>query len=177
VQNGAGVQTLATIHFVAQPTIAIFTPDSGGANATVTLTGTNLTGTTHVWLNGTSAAFSVVSDTELTFTVPGGATSGTITVANPGAIATSAGTFTVDARPAITGFTPGSGPVGTPVTITGTHLAGTVGVMIGHTITVPTAVGPTSVTFTIPPGAVSGTITILSAAGSATSPTAFVVTS
>jgi virginiamycin B lyase len=176
VESGMGTQTLATVHFFPQPAIASFTPSSGGAHSTVTLTGTNLTGATHVKLNGTSAAFAVVSDTELTFTVPDGATSGTITVANPGATVTSAGAFTVAARPAITGFTPGTGPVGTPVTITGTNLGGTVGVLIGHVITVATAVSPTEVTFSVPPGAVSGVVEVLTTSGSATSAATFTVT-
>jgi virginiamycin B lyase len=176
VEGDTGSQTPATIHFFPQPTIAAFTPGSGGIHATVTLTGTNLTGTTHVRLNGTSAAFSVISATELTFTVPDGATTGTITVANPGATATSADSFTVASQPGISGFSPGSGPVGTTVTVTGTNLTGTVGVMLGSVITVPTSVDDSHVTFTIPPGAPSGRIRILATSGSAASVATFTVT-
>jgi hypothetical protein len=177
VESGTGSRTLATIHYSAQPTIASFTPGSGGVHASVTLVGTNLKEITEVKLNGTSAAFSIVSATQLTFTVPVGAMTGTISVANAGATATSAGTFTVLRQPTITGFTPASGPVGTTVTVTGTNLTGTVAVRVGSTITVPTSVTPTSVEFTVPPGAGSGPITVLGAAGSATSATAFLTTS
>ena len=176
VKSGTGSQTLATIHFFPQPTITDFTPHSGGIHATVILTGTNLTGITHVRLNGTSAAFSVISDTELTFTVPDGATSGTLTVANPGATATSTGSFTVASQPTITSLDFTSGPVGTVVTIAGTNLTGTVGVMIGSIVTVPTSISATSVTFTIPPGAQSGPVKILATGGSATSTDTFTVT-
>src|SRR5581483_9515137 len=69
VESGRGSQTLATIHYTAQPAITRFAPGSGGVGATVTVTGTNFTGLTQVKLSGVSAAFSVVSDTELTFTV------------------------------------------------------------------------------------------------------------
>lgn len=117
----------------------------------MTVTGTNFTGATHVRLNGTSVAFAVVSDTELTFTVPAGATSGTITVVNPASSITSTGTFTVDSQPTITSISSGSGPVGTTVTITGTNLIRTVGVRIGSVITVPVTVADTEVTFTIRP--------------------------
>jgi hypothetical protein len=159
------------------PTITGLSPNGGGAHATVTVTGTNLSGATSVRLNGTSTPFSVVSATTLTFTVPAAATSGAISVTTPGGTATSAGTFTVAARPTIAGFTPGSGSVGTPVTITGTNLGGTVGVMIGHVITVATAVSPTHVTFTVPPGAVSGVVEVLTTSGAATSVATFTVTS
>jgi hypothetical protein len=138
VDGGTGTQTQATVHFVAQPTITDFSPHSGAVHSTVTLTGTNLANVTHVRLNGTTADFSFVSTTELTFTVPAGATSGTITVSdNAGVTGSSTVTFTVDTQPTITSFTPGSGPVSTVVTITGTNLGGTVGVQIGSIITVP----------------------------------------
>jgi uncharacterized repeat protein (TIGR03803 family) len=45
--------------------------------------GNNLTGTTNVTFNGTSASFTIVSDTYLTATVPTGATTGTIQVTTP----------------------------------------------------------------------------------------------
>jgi uncharacterized protein (TIGR03437 family) len=42
--------------------------------------GTDLTGATSVTFNGTAAAFSVVSSSEITTTVPTGATTGTVQV-------------------------------------------------------------------------------------------------
>ncbi len=162
--------------FVAPPTITTFTPGSGGVHATVTLTGTNLALTTQVQLNGASCSFTAVSATTLTFTVPTGATSGTIHVTTPGGSATSGTSFTVSPPPTITSISPGTGPIGTVVTITGTNLAGTVGVMLGSVVTVPTSVGATQVVFTIPPGAASGTVKVLTTSGSATSIGTFTVT-
>jgi uncharacterized repeat protein (TIGR03803 family) len=46
--------------------------------------GTDLTGATSVTFNGTAAAFTVVSATEITATVPAGGTSGTVQVVTPG---------------------------------------------------------------------------------------------
>ena len=46
--------------------------------------GNNLTGATSVVFNGTAALFKVVSKTEITATVPSGATSGFVAVATPG---------------------------------------------------------------------------------------------
>ena len=61
----------------------------------MTLTGTNLIGTSKVTFNGLAASFSVTSATQITATVPTGATSGPITVTTPGGTATSAASFTV----------------------------------------------------------------------------------
>ena len=53
---------------------------SGKVGAKVILLGNNLTRTRSVSFNGRSATFTVVSDTEITTTVPAGATSGTVQV-------------------------------------------------------------------------------------------------
>src|SRR5712691_1268730 len=55
-------------------------PATAAAGAAVIILGNNLTGTTDVTFNGTAAAFTVVSDTEITATVPTGATTGTVQV-------------------------------------------------------------------------------------------------
>ena len=165
-----------TFTFFSVPTIASFNPVGGGVHATVTVTGTNLTGATHVRLNGVSVPFSAVSATKLTFTVPEGASSGSIEVTTPGGTVTSGGSFTVSPPPAVTSISPGSGPVGTTVTITGTNLTGTVGVMLGSIVTVPTSVSPDEVTFTVPPGAATGVVKVLTTSGSATSAATFTVT-
>lgn len=162
---------------VAPPTVAGFSPGSVGVRATVTVSGTNLAATTTVTVNGTSAAFSASSDSRLTFTVPTGATTGLIRITNAAGSATSAAPLSILPPPAITGLSPGSGHVGTTVTITGTNLTGTVGVEIGHVVVVPTSVTPTAVTFTVPAGATTGIVTVLSQAGSAASSTVFTVTS
>lgn len=58
-------------------------PTSGKAGSRVIILGYNLTGSTGVSFNGTPAAFSVISDTEITTAVPAGATSGTVKVTTP----------------------------------------------------------------------------------------------
>jgi len=55
-------------------------PTSGKLEAAVKILGTNLTGATSVTFNGTAAVFKVVSSSEITTTVPTGATSGTVEV-------------------------------------------------------------------------------------------------
>lgn len=58
-------------------------PTSGKALAKVIILGNNLTGTTRVSFNGTTATFTVVSDTEITAAAPTGATTGTVEVTTP----------------------------------------------------------------------------------------------
>jgi hypothetical protein len=63
----------------------------------VTITGTALTGTTKVTFDGVAAStFTVVSDTEVTATVPTGAKTGKIAVTTNGVVATSTGSFTLN---------------------------------------------------------------------------------
>lgn len=79
----------------APPTITAVTPTSGQAGASVTITGTNLTGATSVKFNGTTATFSVTDASHISTSVPNGATTGPISVTTPGGTATSSGSFTV----------------------------------------------------------------------------------
>jgi molybdate transport system substrate-binding protein len=71
------------------PTISNVTPTHAKVGATVTLTGTNFSGTTSVTIQGVPAKFKVVSAAKLTLTIPARAKSGAITVTNPSGTATS----------------------------------------------------------------------------------------
>jgi uncharacterized repeat protein (TIGR03803 family) len=70
-------------------------PTSGTLGTPVTILGTNLTGSTSVTFNGTAATFNVVSPSEITTTVPPGATTGTVQVTTPGGTLTSNSDFQV----------------------------------------------------------------------------------
>jgi hypothetical protein len=107
----------------AAPRLVSFTPSAGPVGTKVTVTGANLSGATGAAFNGTSAAiFSVVNDTRVIVQVPAGATTGTITIATPAGIGTSATDFTVTApaKPHIVRLSPSRGRRGATVTITGT---------------------------------------------------------
>lgn len=161
----------------AAPTIASFSPTSGLVGTKVTITGTGFTGTTSVSFGGTSASFTVASDTSLAATVPSGAPTGTIAVTAPGGTATSAAAFSVTttapAAPTISSFTPTNGPVGTKVTITGTNFTGTTTVAFGGTSAPFTVVSDTSLTTTVPTGARTGPISVTAPGGTATSSRSF----
>lgn len=66
------------------PTITSFSPTSGAVADSVTITGTNLSGTTDVKINGTSASsLSGITSTSVTAVVGSGSTTGIITVVTP----------------------------------------------------------------------------------------------
>jgi hypothetical protein len=79
--------------------------------------------------------------------------------------------------PQITSFTPPSGPVGTPVTITGVSLMQTTKVTFrGLEATTFTPNSDTQVTATVPAKAKTGKIAIITPGGAATNATDFTVT-
>lgn len=92
--RGSGWYNMCTGGTTLTPTITSFTPSSGPVGTTVTITGTNLTGSV-VKFNNTTATVSVNTATSITCTVPSGATSGTITATTGDGTATSATSFTV----------------------------------------------------------------------------------
>src|ERR1017187_2318969 len=70
-------------------------PPYGKVGAAVKILGTNLTGATSVSLNGTAAVFEVVSSSEITTTVPAGASSGKVQVVTPSDTLSSNASFRV----------------------------------------------------------------------------------
>jgi uncharacterized repeat protein (TIGR03803 family) len=70
-------------------------PTSGAVGAAVKILGTNLTGSTAVTFNGTAAAFTVKTKSEITTNVPTGATTGRVQVVAPGGTLSSNVPFTV----------------------------------------------------------------------------------
>jgi uncharacterized repeat protein (TIGR03803 family) len=80
VTNGAG--QVFSLNAELRPFVKTL-PASGKVRKPVVILGTDLTGATSVSFNGTAARFTVVSDSEITATVPGGATSGKVRVVTP----------------------------------------------------------------------------------------------
>jgi hypothetical protein len=84
----------ALSNFKVLPEVKSISPTSGPTGTLVTVTGTGLTGTTKVTVDGKAASFTQVSGTEITVTVPATAETGKITVTTAGGSASSK-TFTV----------------------------------------------------------------------------------
>ena len=163
---------------VFPPTLTGFTPTTGPAGTRVTLTGTHFLGATAVAFNGVSAPeFEIVSGTSIEAVVPLGASSGPISVVAPGGTAVSAQPFTVTLPPTLTRFTPSMGPVGTRVTLTGTHFLGATAVAFNR-VSAPEfeIVSETSIEAVVPLGASSGPISVVAPGGTAVSAQPFTVT-
>ena len=98
VSTTSDVKTASFTYCIAAsgvPCIARLVPGSGPAGAAVTVAGVNLANATAVEFHGTAAAITTDTATKLTTAVPGGATSGPVTVVTPGGTAASPSPFTV----------------------------------------------------------------------------------
>lgn len=155
------------------PVISGFTPTTGVVGSSVVITGVNLLGTTSVTFNGIAAAITFNSDTQITATVPVGATTGPITVTKPAGAAISAASFTVVIAPSITGFTPASGPVGASVTIDGNNFTGTTNVTFNGVAAAFIVNSATEITATVPVGATTGVVAVRKPGATATSAASF----
>ena len=137
---------------------------------------------------GTTAMESVGTATGLAFTVPGVSSSaehwfsvratgaGGLLGRRANALRRAVGTSNCTGfpSPAITSFTPTSGPAGTVVTITGTALTGATAVSFNGTAAPTfTVVSATTITVTVPAGSTSGPITVITPNGQVTSAQSF----
>ncbi|MCE0539203.1 IPT/TIG domain-containing protein, partial [Kineosporia rhizophila] len=158
----AGEFTYAPVPVLASVSPA-FGPTAGGT--VVTLSGSGFTGATSVTLAGAPVAFSVVNDSAITLTTPGGSGDVPIVVTTPGGT-TAPRQFTYANAPSVSGLTPDRGPLGggTSVTIDGTGFTSGSTVTFGGTAAASVqfvnstrliAVTPARVT----PGLVTTTIT------------------
>jgi len=95
IKDSVGTQTVS-LTGTGEQTITSFTPTSGAAGTSVTITGTFFTGTTKVTFGGVAATiFTVNSATQITATVPTGAKTGKIGITTNGVTVSSKTNFTV----------------------------------------------------------------------------------
>lgn len=172
VTTAVGTATSAGT-FAVKPTIAAFSPGAGPVGTSVVITGSKFTGTTGVTFNGINSAFVVNSSTQITATVPSGATTGPIRVVTPSGTGKSATNF--DVAPTITSVTPLNGPPGTSVVIRGLTFKDVTSVQFGDLAATYIVNSLTKITATVPTGAVTGRITVRTTSGSATSTGTFAV--
>jgi uncharacterized repeat protein (TIGR03803 family) len=155
-----------------------FVPAARPVGGVVGIFGQGFTDTTAVYF-GAAASFHVESDTYLTATVPAGADTGPIIVVEGPAVGavilTSNKIFRV--TPQISSFSPPSGSAGATVVITGDSLAGATEVVFecGKQATF-TVDSDTQITATVPAGAMTGSINVVTPGGHVSSPTVFTVT-
>ncbi|GGK06154.1 hypothetical protein GCM10011583_42280 [Streptomyces camponoticapitis] len=133
---------------------------STGGGTPVTITGTNLSGTTAVTF-GTKPATAVtnVSPTQVTAVSPSGAGSVGVTVTTPGGTSNPIPFFYVGA-PFKSSLAPTSGTLtgGNTVTINGVGLSTATGVSFGANTATPTVISDTQITVVVPAGAAAGPV-------------------
>ena len=162
------------------PSISSFAPGDGQVDTEVTIIGNNFIGTMGVTFNGVPANFTLDSNTQIRAKVPVEATTGKIRITNAEGSGSYAADFIVTTPPAITSFTPGSGPVNTEVTITGNHFIAVTSVKFnGSAATSIYVDSDTQIRATVPAGATpgAGKIVVANSAGSATSTEDFIIMS
>jgi hypothetical protein len=134
------------------PTITSFSPGSGPVGTSVVVTGTNFYDVASVSFNGvTAGSYTVNSPTQITVTLPSGATTGAVSLAALGDVATSSTNFTVTVP---------------DLTITNSHTGNFTQADTGDTYTITvtnSGVGPTigtvSVADTLPSGLTATALT------------------
>src|ERR1700691_977442 len=152
-----------------------FSDASGATGSTLTIYGSGFSTTpanNQVYFNGVAATIISSTTNSLTVTVPGGATTGTITVTDSNGTVSSSHNFTVSSVPSIASFTPAIGAPGTTVTVSGSNFpasASAVQATINGVAATVTSSSASSLTLTVPSGATPGPIVLTTAIGTATS--------
>ncbi len=141
------------------PTITSFTPTTGAATTTITVSGSNLCNVTSVTVNGT-AATGVTTSTgaSLTAVVGLGTTTGPVVVVSGGGTsAPSATPFTVAALVSLASVSPNPVLQGGTLTVTGTNfVAGAVTINVGATQIAAATSTTTGATAVIPASVANG---------------------
>ena len=178
VTTPSGIAESATNFRVGAPAPVIsgFSPTSGPVGQVVTISGNNFTDATQVtFKDNLPAIFSVITDQQISATVPGGAQTGRIRVTTPAGTALSDTNFIVRPPPHITMFSPASGTIGTKVAILGDHFGGATEVRVGAIGMPFVQVSSGHIAATVPTGSATGSITVSTPDGSATSTGVFSV--
>ncbi|WP_432587038.1 IPT/TIG domain-containing protein [Streptomyces sp. HD1123-B1] len=156
VTTPGGTSNSVTYIYLAIPALTSVVPNQGSTTGgtMVTLTGSGFLGATAVLFGSTPAtSFTVVSATQIGAVAPPGTGTVQITVVTPGG--TSNGVpYTYVPVPVLTAVIPVQGPTtpGSTVTLLGTGLAATNGVLFGSTLVAFTVVSDGLVTATDPGG-------------------------
>jgi uncharacterized delta-60 repeat protein len=156
------------------PAITGFSPEAGVVGSRVTVIGNGFTDATDVRFNGVSAAFRFLSDQRIRTRVPFGAHTGPIEVTTPYGTATGSGDFKV--KPRVTNFLPTSGSVGTLVTIRGSAFTDATRVLFNGVDALFSVVDYSTIKATVPEGASTGHIFVVTPGGVGVSRLVFTVT-
>ncbi|MEU2135341.1 IPT/TIG domain-containing protein [Streptomyces sp. NPDC018352] len=135
---------------------------SSGGGTLVTVTGTNLSGTSAVKFGSKSAtSITQVSPTQVTAVSPSGSGEVDVTVTTPGGASNPVPFFYVGA-PFKSSLSASSGPLGggNSITVNGTGLSTATSVSFGGVTATPTVVSDSQISVTVPAGAAAGSVSV-----------------
>ena len=173
--TNAGGTTTTSGSFTVDPKITSFTPLSIPVGAVVTLAGSGFGASGEsrtITVNGVAASTSSwVSPKSLKFTVPAGATTGPISL-SVGTAAPFTTAATVKVLPKVTGYSAAAARDGDAVTVQGTTLNGATTVKFGAITGVvdSVSVDGTQLFTHVPPGALTGAVTVVTPGGTSIGP-------
>ena len=179
VSDGAGYAALKFTVLLTPPVPKIYsvTPTTALPGDVLTITGVNFSLVRSVKFAGVAASFSPTADTNTSMkvTIPWNAAGGNqfITLTNTNGADSIA--FNVDLKPVITSFSPTSVHAGDFTTVKGLRFNGATSVKLGSMVTVYTVLNDSTISLTVPAGALSGNVTIITPNGTGVSGSALTV--
>jgi hypothetical protein len=174
VTTEAGSATSETSFTVLPSIITGFSPSNGPIETKVRITGAGFTGVVSVNFGDVEAEFTVESSMSILTTVPKGAVTGPITVTTANSVAKSTSNFTI--VPGISRFFPLIGIAGTSISIVGMGFSGATQVKFGVVNAIDFRINSDNlITATVPAGAATGPISIVTPAGTLVSLTSFAI--
>jgi len=151
--------------FVMLPVINSFTPASGGAGTTISISGSGLDAPTAVTIGGVAAQSFVADSLGHITAVAGAGATGVITVTTAGGTFASSASFTYYDQPVIASFSPLTAKIGDVITINGQHFTGTTSVTFGGVAAASfTVISDTQLTAILGKGS-SGSVTVTNPGG------------
>lgn len=164
------IASVSNLTVTRAPVITNFFPAFGTAGTEVTISGINIEGATGVSFNSVRAtAFGTPAQGQASAIVPPTATTGPIRVSNSFGIGISTTPFVITQAPIITELSTTVVAPGETLTITGANFLGsTIVKFTGHDAS-PIVVAATLLHVTVPVGAKTGPVTVVSPQGSGTS--------
>jgi uncharacterized repeat protein (TIGR03803 family) len=173
-QGGASYGTVFSLTLGLGPFLKLQSA-SGKEGVKIGVLGQGFNSSSVVKFAGVAAdTITVIGSTYISATVAAGALTGSVTVTTGATTLSCPQTFKV--LPTITGFTPSSGTVGTPVTVTGTGLTQAAKITFGGVPAISfTVSSDTQVNADVPAGAKTGKIAVTTKGGTTTSKTNFIL--
>lgn len=165
VNVGGTGSNLVEFTVLPTPYISSLSSTAGDIGSTLQIFGSNFgdtQGTSTATLNGAALTITNWSGTNITATIPTGATTGNVAV-TVGGVASNPISFTVTNVPSIFSLFPTLGPSGTPVTITGAAFGATQGtstITFNGTSASVSSWSDTSIAVSVPVAATSGPVVV-----------------